>query len=36
MMMAIYHNPMYVEWLYQQHPDVLPESLLQAGTSAID
>jgi len=27
---------MYVEWLHQQHPDVLPEGLLLASTSAMD
>jgi len=32
----IYDDPVYVEWLRQQHPDVLPENLLLTSTSTID
>jgi len=32
----IYEDPMYVEWLRQQHPDALPEDISLACTSAED
>ena len=30
----IYEDPMYVEWLRQQHPDALPEDISLACTAA--
>ena len=32
----IYEDPMYVEWLRQQHPDALPEDISLACTAADD
>jgi len=33
---GIYEDPMYVEWLQQQHPDALPEDISLACTAAED